>query len=572
MRQKSFLLGCASFAALAVPCLASAAGVAPTASATTAAPTTVASLLALSKSAANARALAAPHAAFQVEMPRHRYPDGSTMRMAEVARLPVTATNVTPRLASPPASVGGFAGIYDGANAIAIGGDLEPPDQGLAVNNGQVVEIINNSLQIFKSDGTAITSPVANATFFNVASGLNLSDPHAEYDPVTKRWFIEELVYGSTFNGFVVAVSKTANPAGAYWIYKIDAQGTKIPGCGAASCLPDYPQVGYDTNGFYIAADLFSNSTGNFVNAGIYALPKALLETGGTLTYYVFVEGDFVVQPAIPAPRQASSTAAGGTEYLMAARNIYDGSTNVRVLAITNTSSLATSSATLSLQSVDVPAEAYTATVPSTQPNVVGPYGNSVGATAAPKLDGGYNAFGGGVKYAGGKLYAALTSGAADSTGLARNIIAWFKVTPTITGTTLSARIAAQGYVTPPDGFSVSFPSFALNKTGVGILGLSITGKSKTAVGGYPSTGFVDFLAAGPTGSLIVSGTGTASDDGFTGYNGATAGTGRWGDYATGTVDAKTGYFYTGNEFIPDTTTHPRGTYANWGTFITQVH
>jgi len=256
----------------------------------------------------------------------------------------------------------------------------------------------------------------------------------------------------------------------------------------------------------------------------------------------------------------------------MSARNIFDGSTNVRVLAITNTSSLATSTPALSLQSVDVQAEAYTATVPATQPNVVGPYGKSQGAKAAPKLDGGYNAFGGGVKYAGGKLYAALATGAADSTGLARNVIAWFEVAPKIKGTTLSASMTAQGYVTPPDGFSVSYPSFALNKTGVGILGLSITGKSKTAVGGYPSTGFVDFLAAGPTGSLIVSGKGTASDDGFTGYNGASATTGRWGDYATGTVDAKTGYFYTGNEFIPDTATQPRGTYANWGTFITQVH
>jgi hypothetical protein len=47
---------------------------------------------------------------------------------------------------------------------------------------------------------------------------------------------------------------------------------------------------------------------------------------------------------------------------------------------------------------------------------------------------------------------------------------------------------------------------------------------------------------------------------------------GRWGDYGAATVDAATGFFYFGNEYIPDPTEFPPGSFTNWGTFITRVH
>ena len=241
----------------------------------------------------------------------------------------------------------------------------------------------------------------------------------------------------------------------------------------------------------------------------------------------------------------------------MTARNIYDGSTNVRVFALSNTNKLATSPKALTLTSVDVAVETYTSTVPSTEPNDVGPYGKSVGAKKSPQLDGGYNAFGGGVKYAAGNLYGALTTGTTDANGLARDVIAYFVLTPSATKTSVSAKIAAQGYITPAAGYSLSYPGIALDKTGTGVIGTTIVNKSAKVAGGYPSTG---------------TGQGAASDDGFTGYSGSMAVVGRWGDYASAVVDAATGYYWTGNEYIPNTKQFPRGQYANWGTYITQVH
>ena len=352
---------------------------------------------------------------------------------------------------------------------------------------------------------------------------------------------------------------------------KVDALTSKISACGG-SCLPDYPQVGFDQNGFYIAADLFSNSSGNFVNAAIYALPLKQLQTGATYKYVDFQSPDFVIQPAQPAPGTPSVNKANGTEYLMTARNIYDGSTNIRVFALTNTNNIATTAKSLKLNSIDIAVESYTGTVPSTEPNDVGSYGKSVGATKSPQLDGGYNAFGGGVKYASGNLYGALTTGSTDANGLARDVIAYFVVTPTATKTSVSATVAAQGYITPAAGYSLSYPGLAIDKTGKGTIGTTIVNKSAKVAGGYPSAGYIAFKKNAPTGTYVVTGAGAASDDGFTGYNGSSAGVGRWGDYASAVVDAATGNYWTGNEYIPDDTKFPRGQYANWGTYITQVH
>ncbi len=119
----------------------------------------------------------------------------------------------------------------------------------------------------------------------------------------------------------------------------------------------------------------------------------------------------------------------------------------------------------------------------------------------------------------------------------------------------------------PGAGYSISFPAFGLNKSGAGVLGMTITNQSANVTGGYPSAAYIQFTGAAMTGSILVTGKGTASDDGFSGCPGAGPGqVGRWGDYGAAT-DAATGYFYTANEYIGG----KRGTYSNWGTSIMQL-
>jgi len=314
----------------------------------------------------------------------------------------------------------------------------------------------------------------------------------------------------ASFDGFAMAISKTSNPLGAYWIYHIRAFSNTVSGCQSQDCFPDYHKDGYDAHAFYITADLFSNVSGGFVESAIFALPKSKLEAGASFTYKRFDDpSDFVVQPSVPAPREPFSTAENGSEFFLSA----PGSAKLAILAVINSNDIVSGIANMKAFRNTFSSQSYgSGTVPSTQPDVIGPYCKSVGVTSAPSLDGGYSAFQATVQKASGHLYGALAFGAKDGTGLNRDVIAWFDVAPALTSTSVSGSIVHQGVVTPANGYSISYPAFGLNKTGAGAIGMTITNKSASVAGGYPSAAFVQFTGTAPTGSITVTGLGFTSE------------------------------------------------------------
>jgi hypothetical protein len=275
------------------------------------------------------------------------------------------------------------------------------------------------------------------------------------------------------------------------------------------------------------------------------------------------------MQPMNNAPGTPFVTGANGTEYFLEARDNSGSDNDVRVLSVSNTNDIVFAQSKLYSRYVDLASQNYVSPVASTQPDVVGPYCKSQGVTSAPQLDGGYGDFGGGVKFSQGKLFGAVTMGSTDGNNLKRNVIAWFVVQPKVTNTSLTATMFNQGYLVPPSGNSLSYPDFAINKNGGGILGTSITTNGSR----YPSTAFISFTNYTTTGPITVVGGGYTSDDGFTGCTkSGPGGVGRWGDYGAAGVDPANQYFYFANEFISNSTKYPRGTQANWGTRIEQIH
>jgi hypothetical protein len=157
-----------------------------------------------------------------------------------------------------------------------------------------------------------------------------------------------------------------------------------------------------------------------------------------------------------------------------------------------------------------------------------------------------------------------------DGAGLLRDSVAWFALKPSVNGSGVpSASIVHQGYVVAPNGYSLLYPAFGLNKSGAGALGLSITNQSANVHGGFPSAGFIQFNGTGTTGKVLVSGQGIASDDGFTGCDMGPGGVGRWGDYGaamprpgsstppTRTSRARAAHSLTGELSSPSSTNEP---------------
>ena len=534
----------------------------------------------LAVSEANRQALGSQQNAPEIEQPQHRLPNGRLTSQPLAAAVSALSPNTALTASSPRiTAISGFGGLHEGDNVTANGYELEPPDQGLAVNNNVAAEIVNNVLRFFDAgDGVPLSAPIATSALFNIDPNVyGLSDPQVFFDPVSQRWFLTEVAYNGTANAFAIAVSQTSDPMGSYYTYLVDAYSSQLTGCGFQDCFPDYPKGGFNADAFFITADLFSNVSGNYVEAAIYVFPKASLEAGTAFNYLRFDDpNDFVLQPSVPAPGEPFSLARGGSEFLMSAptASFGLGSPLISVLAVIDTKFIVSNPGNVKALQTTVHSQNYgNGTVPSSEPNVVGPYCASVGVTSAPSLDGGYSTFQSTIQKANGNLYGALAEGAVDGKGLARDIIDWFEVHPTLNSSGLTASIVHQGRIVPPNGYSVSYPAFGLHHSGAGVMGFTITNTSASAAGGFPSAALIEFDGTAPPGGILVTGQGFTSDDGFTGCGVPGPGTvGRWGDYGAAVVDAATGYVYTANEMIPDPSLFTRGQYANWGTFITQIH
>src|SRR5579859_7135477 len=97
----------------------------------------------------------------------------------------------------------GFNGITHRDQRLAANGNqfsLEPPDQGLAVGNGFVVEAVNLAIAVYSPSGTLLAGPAALSGFLGLAPvitrssppvfGPFISDPRVYYDAPTGRWFL----------------------------------------------------------------------------------------------------------------------------------------------------------------------------------------------------------------------------------------------------------------------------------------------------------------------------------------------------------------------------------------------
>jgi len=155
--------------------------------------------------------------------------------------------------------------------------NIEPPDQGLAVGSGFVVEPVNNVIAVYSAtDGALKAGPEPLNQFFGLAPaivrstplvfGPDLSDPRAYFDSDTGHFFITEVEIDrdpstgalASVSQIFIAVSQTNDPTGSWNIFKLDVSNDGDSIFGACPCFGDQPLIGADKNGFYINGKKFS--------------------------------------------------------------------------------------------------------------------------------------------------------------------------------------------------------------------------------------------------------------------------------------------------------------------------
>jgi hypothetical protein len=493
--------------------------------------------------------------------------------------------------AAPTPSFRGFTGLTHLQQRTARNGNqfsTEPPDQGLAVGNGLVLEAINSALNVYNTDGVQqLVHPLALSEFFGLPPGINRTtgfngvfpgDVSCLFDPETQRWFVVAWAQLNTATGVPIqqsrlylAVSETSDPTGDYFVYTLNTTLAHDPDQGGPR-VPDFPHFAVDHNGLYIGINEFNiTPEGNldgFIDAAILAVSKNDLinGSGGTFPRVVrfplpFSSGfEFTVFPAYTPPGGGPLLANGGTQFFVSSHFVNTTEHTVAVWALTNTSSLNSANPNLDLRAVVVETQPFHfPTTAAVQKKGFHPLGESLGEPVEKLDPGDFRIVS--ATYSSGRLWATLTSQMLDTQGVPRFVSEYFAFNPNINGAFFTASLVTQGVVAK-SGANLLYPAIAVNAQQKGGIVFTLVGPND-----FPSAAFVPVNNTS-VGAIQIARAGNEPDDGFTGYpEFGGNGVARWGDYSAGAIDTD-GVIWMATEYTPDIA---RTVNANWCTYVIRL-
>lgn len=395
--------------------------------------------------------------------------------------------------AAAPAMLANFAGI--GATGWL------PPDCTMATGPAHVLLSVNATVAIYNKAGGA---PVKQATlttwFSNVISNAKIFDPKALYDQHAGRWLLLAVALGPGANEswFLLSISKTSDPLGGWFNYKLNA---KLDGSTATTNWADYPALGVDNVAVYITANMFSLvGSGSFQYSKLRVIKKAGPYAGGALTYFDFVNlknadnsTAFTIQPC-------HTYGAPGAEFLV--NSVYPSATGTQnkltLWKVLNGGGVP------SLSKVTITTSPF-----SLPPDAIQQGGGTPLDTGDTRV---LNAV-----FRGGSVWCALTTAQNWGAGN-RAACHWFQLN-SATGALTQQGVYGAG------GFDYFYPAVAPDSNGNMVMVFSRSGASE-----FASIRYTGRKSAEPLGQLQGSALLKAGVANYTGLDGF--GRNRWGDYA----------------------------------------
>ena len=180
----------------------------------------------------------------------------------------------TDTIAASPSVSFTFDGLGNTDNEALQGGIVNiPPDVSGDVGPTHYVETLNKTMAVYNRSGVKVLGPVLVNSLWQGFAGSppckthNDGDPVVLYDQISNRWVITQFAL-QFFSDHVVtdecvAVSKTGNPTGAYWIYDFAISPT---------LFADYPKVGVWPDGYYLTFNNFADNGPSYSFVGISAV------------------------------------------------------------------------------------------------------------------------------------------------------------------------------------------------------------------------------------------------------------------------------------------------------------
>jgi len=161
-----------------------------------------------------------------------------------------------------------FEGLANANNP----GQVLPPDPDGAIGVNNFVEMVNLVFAVYDRAGNKLAGPTTLGTLwsgFSIADcSDNSGDPVVLYDRRNDRWILTQFTTRGPNYYNCVAVSKTGDPAGAYYRYAF----------AAGPNFPDYPKYGDWSDSYILTSRDFGNN-GSY-GISVYGLEKKQMVLG----------------------------------------------------------------------------------------------------------------------------------------------------------------------------------------------------------------------------------------------------------------------------------------------------
>lgn len=455
---------------------------------------------------------------------------------------------------SDHAVLSNFDGVSSLDSAVTnFGLEFEPPDQGLCVGNGFVVEPVNSAYTIYRRDGSAIAGPFNVNVLFDEGLTEFTSDPRCYFDPTTNTWFATILFISAdnTEARTDIAVNTSGDPTTPWTVYHLDAtddgsNGTPVHvGC---PCFGDQPLLGIDRENIYIATNEFSILGPQVNGAQVYAISKRDLIKGAAKVHFVQFQNltiaggiAFSVQPALVNSGDDSDR----VEYFLESIDATGIDNRIGVWAMTHTEAVADGGMP-TLSSVVINSLVF-----GVPPNAVQKGSTSLLNTGDDRMQQ--------VQFIKGKLWGELTTALnVPGNPVQLSASAWFEIDPDVRDFKIAAaNITRQGILASADNF-LFYPALQVAPDGEVAMVFTISGPTLFASAafvrmseGEHSFGPITIAAAG-SGPYAPSST-------------------RWGDYSWAVADPNGKSIWLATEYIPPPDRQTVDGLQNWGTRVVEV-
>ncbi|HET6863040.1 MAG TPA: hypothetical protein VFH91_08325, partial [Pyrinomonadaceae bacterium] len=219
------------------------------------------------------------------EIIRNFDPDVKTAPDAAIATVPTTKGAGLSALAIPTPSTSFEAISLTDTTALPGQGFL-PPDTVGEIGPNHFVQMVNSSFRIYDRAGNPLIPLTSIGTLFSSIPGPcanNIDgDPIVMYDQLADRWILSEFcTVANPNNHQLIAVSKTGDPTGQYYLYDFMMPNNKFN---------DYPKFGVWSDAYYMTDNEFNQAGNQFLGAGVFAFDRTKMLSGDPAASFVYID------------------------------------------------------------------------------------------------------------------------------------------------------------------------------------------------------------------------------------------------------------------------------------------